>query len=253
MKWMVDGTAPVKPDLATYAQYLRMKLASTFSDTEAPAVTVAGIEDDYGVLMDTDPYQTSGDRQTVRLANAQGTVPMVAAGAILAGTTVYPAAAGKISATLGGNPIGVALQAASGNNSVIEVYRFNRTYSYKVTAELLAASVDKFIHVADRPFTIKSIKMISSVAGNDAGAVSLDVRKITAAGTALPGDAAGATVIEFLSAAIDLKSVAGTTVAGALSAVAGALNVAAGDKIALNFTGVLTSLVGLVIIEGESL
>jgi len=51
---------------------------------------------------------------------------MVAAGAITQNALVYPAASGKISATASGEPLGRALEAASGNNSVIEVLVFSR-------------------------------------------------------------------------------------------------------------------------------
>ena len=76
MKFLIDGTYPVKPDIATYAQFTRVKLDTSQSqdDLNAVPVTVAGIEDDFGVLMDTDPYQAAGNRQTVRLANAPGSV-----------------------------------------------------------------------------------------------------------------------------------------------------------------------------------
>lgn len=254
MKFLTDATYSVLPDVATYALYLRMKLSGAFdgSGLEAPGVTVAGVEDDFGVLMDTDPYQ-SGNRQTIRLANAQGSVPMVAAGVIAYGAIVYPAASGKITATVQGNPIGLTMEPASGNGSVIEVYRFNRAAPVQFKSELIATSVDKVIGIASGPFVATSIKWIPAVAGTDGGAVSLDVRKILAASTALPGDAAGVNVIELLSAPIDLKSAAGTTVAGALSAVAGALTFATGDKVGINFTGVLTSLSGAIQIDGYSL
>lgn len=113
-----------------------------------------------------------------------------------------------------------------------------------VTVSLAAADVDKWAFVADRAYTVKSIKEIHSVAGNDGGAVTLDVRKITAATVAAPGAAAAAGVVEMLSAALNLKSTADTTVAASLSAVAGALTLAAGDKIGLNFIGTLTALAG---------
>jgi len=57
----------------------------------------------------------------VRLWNAQGTRKMVAAGAITKHAIVYGAAGGKIDDTANGNPIGIALEAASGDGSIIEV------------------------------------------------------------------------------------------------------------------------------------
>lgn len=63
----------------------------------------------------------SGDDVAVRLRTAQGTHKMIASGAISQEAVVYGAADGKISATPNGNVVGIALEAASGNNSVIEV------------------------------------------------------------------------------------------------------------------------------------
>lgn len=63
----------------------------------------------------------SGDKVPVRVANAQGTRKMVASAAITSDATVYGAAGGKISATANGNPEGIALEAAAGDESIIEV------------------------------------------------------------------------------------------------------------------------------------
>lgn len=61
---------------------------------------------------------------TVHLANAQGSKLMVAAGAIAQWATVYGAADGKIDDVANENRIGIALQSASGNGSIIEVLEF---------------------------------------------------------------------------------------------------------------------------------
>ncbi len=108
-----------------------------------------------------------------------------------------------------------------------------------------ASSVDSWVFIADRAYTVVSIKEIHSVAGDDGGAVTMDVRKVTD-GSA-PGAAAGATVKEFLSAAFDLKSSANATVTGSLTATAADLNLAAGNKIGINFVGTLATLAGAVV------
>jgi len=69
------------------------------------------------------PSFASGDKATVVLRSAQGTVKMVAAAAITAGAAVYGAASGQISSTSSGNQIGIALEAAGAANDVIEVQR----------------------------------------------------------------------------------------------------------------------------------
>lgn len=249
MQYFPDGTHVVVPDSATaYAPYTRMKLSGTYTALTGPTVTAAGAgEDDFGVLLGIDPYGNTSPimPQSVRLANAGGTVPMIASGAITAGNTVYPAASGKISATAAGKPIGIALASASGDGSVIEVMRFIFPKTrFSITRELLAASVDNFLWVADRAVTLVKASVITTVAGG-AGS-TLDIRKVTAAGVALAGAAAGATVVEMLATAIALDATAATTTfVGSLSAVAGALNMAIGDKLAINYTNAITGLVGV--------
>jgi CMP-2-keto-3-deoxyoctulosonic acid synthetase len=64
-----------------------------------------------------------GEDAPVILRNAQGTVPMVAAGAIALGAEVFAAANGKVAAT-GTVSIGTAETAAAADNDFIEVLRF---------------------------------------------------------------------------------------------------------------------------------
>lgn len=54
--------------------------------------------------------------------NKVGTIVLTASAAILRGASVYVAADGKISSTPSGPRVGIALEAASANNSKIEVY-----------------------------------------------------------------------------------------------------------------------------------
>jgi len=59
---------------------------------------------------------------TVKLNTASGTFEMRAAGAITSGAAVYPAASGNIAGTASSNvTIGIALEAATAANDVIEV------------------------------------------------------------------------------------------------------------------------------------
>jgi len=74
---------------------------------------------DYGVGTAIEGV-ASGKQVAVRLWEHGGSHKCVASGAISAGAKVYAAASGKIAAT-GTLLIGTALDAASGNNSVIEV------------------------------------------------------------------------------------------------------------------------------------
>jgi hypothetical protein len=99
------------------AQYLRVILSGT-------QLSVAGVGDIEVGTIEQAAFN-AGDMRAVRLRSAQGTTPMVASGAISLFAPVYGDAGGKISATPNGNFIGIALKAASGNNSVIEVLRID--------------------------------------------------------------------------------------------------------------------------------
>ena len=74
---------------------------------------------DYGVGV-TQEAKSSGYNIDVRMYDHGGTLKMTASGAITAGAKVYAAASGKIAAT-GTLLIGTALDAATGDGSVIEV------------------------------------------------------------------------------------------------------------------------------------
>lgn len=113
-----------------------------------------------------------------------------------------------------------------------------------VTSELLAASVDKWMFVADRAYRVMAVREVHNVVGG-LGAV-VRPRKVTSAGTAAPGDAAGATVKELTAADVDLTTTINVVQSPALSATAADLDLAAGDKIGLNFSGTLTGLVGVI-------
>lgn len=65
----------------------------------------------------------AGDFRSVRLRTAAGTAKMIASGAITQYAAVYGDAGGKITATPNANFLGYALNAASGNNSVVEMLR----------------------------------------------------------------------------------------------------------------------------------
>jgi hypothetical protein len=105
-------------------QYLRVKASD--ARTDPITVTTAGIaDDDVGVIEQAG--LAAHDVVALRHRTAQGTVKMVAADTITAGANVYTAASGKVSATnaTSSRLRGIALEAASGNNSVIEVLPSN--------------------------------------------------------------------------------------------------------------------------------
>ncbi|SRR6266498_3866966 len=107
-----------------------------------------------------------------------------------------------------------------------------------------ASLADQAIFIANRAYQVKTISEVHSTAGSDAGAVNLQVTKDTA--TDAPG--AGTDLLtNNTNAGFDLKGTANTVQNGALTATAAALLLAAGDRLSLDFSGVLTALVGLVI------
>lgn len=103
---------------------------------------------------------------------------------------------------------------------------------------------DQCFFVADRAYTVLAIKEVHSVAGNDAGAVNLQVTKDT--GTQAPG--AGTDLLTNNSnAGFNLKGTANTVQNGTLTSTAGALTLAAGDRLSADFAGTLTTLAGVVV------
>jgi len=100
---------------AALGKNLRVKLSSS-------KLALAGDTDsDLGTTLEetfaADVYTT------VSLKNKQGTTPMVAGEAISQYAVVYGYANGKVGDTINANRIGIALEAASGDGSVIEVLR----------------------------------------------------------------------------------------------------------------------------------
>lgn len=103
--------------------------------------------------------------------------------------------------------------------------------------DVVAASVDKIAFIA--PFACKLIRAqeAHSVVGGASAAV--DVKKCT--GTTAP--ASGTTM---LASAFDLTAAINTTVDKTLSSTTADLTLAAGDRVAFDFSGTLTGLVGSV-------
>ena len=119
------------------------------------------------------------------------------------------------------------------------------TRTYIMFAMLANGSLaDQCFFIADRALTVVSINEVHSVAGNDAGAVNLQVTKDT--GTQAPG--AGTDLLtNNTNAGFNLKGTANTVQNGTLTATAGALDLAAGDRLSVDFAGTLTTLAGVVV------
>lgn len=123
-----------------------------------------------------------------------------------------------------------------------------RNVSTQVTAtySMLAngSLADQAFFVADRAYTVVAITEVHSVAGDNGGAVNLQVTKDT--GTQAPG--AGTDLLTNNSnAGFNLKGTANTPQTGTLTTTAGALTLAAGDRLSVDFAGTLTTLAGVVV------
>jgi hypothetical protein len=127
--------------------------------------------------------------------------------------------------------------------------RFNLlTHNVYVTVPLVAASVDTFVFTAlGHAVEVVGATYLSTIAGTDGGAVTVDLRKVTN-DTALPGAAAGANVLELFTAALSLKTAANAVAAATLTATAADLRLAVGNKLAINLIGTMTAVVGTLVI-----
>lgn len=111
-----------------------------------------------------------------------------------------------------------------------------------VNCPLNGDNVDQNVFIADRAYHVQEVRESHAVAGNDAGAVSCDVKKATGT-TAI---ASGTTV---LGSTFDMKGTANTVVTksrsngGVLSTPVATL--AAGDRLGLDYTGTITTLAGV--------
>lgn len=102
---------------------------------------------------------------------------------------------------------------------------------------------DECFFIAERAYTAVAISEVHATAGNDAGAVSLQITKDT--GTQAPG--AGTDLLtNNAGAGFNLKGTANTVQNGTLVATAGACDLAAGDRLSVDFAGTLTTLAGVV-------
>ena len=107
----------------TVGQYLLVKttawtaVVSAATSTDVPVGTVQPA---------IDGTYTSGTTLTVRDVKSGGTHKVIASGAITKGANIFLAAGGKVSALPAGagtyKRIGIAAEAASGNNSIIEAW-----------------------------------------------------------------------------------------------------------------------------------
>lgn len=103
-----------------------------------------------------------------------------------------------------------------------------------------ASLADQCFFIADQAYEVVAALEIHSVAGSDGSAVTLDIVK-DSSGTAPTGG------VSVLSSTLSLKTTANTYQVATPSTTPSAISLAAGDRLSVNFTGVLTSVAGLVV------
>ena len=113
-----------------------------------------------------------------------------------------------------------------------------------VSLPLNADAVDQSVFIADRAYVVERIDYIHEVAGDDAGAVNLQVKKCT--GT--QGPAAGTALLtNNTNAGFNCKATANTVQNGTLTGTAATKTLAAGNRISLDFTGTVATLAGVAV------
>ena len=107
VRWFTAGEA--------LEEYRRVKMSGSTEDT-----IVYADAGDNGIGVTRAAVANAG-KVGVYLDNKEGTIKVTAAGAVTANDLVYPANDGKVWSTVTGEPVGRALDDASGDGSVIEV------------------------------------------------------------------------------------------------------------------------------------
>lgn len=123
---------------------------------------------------------------------------------------------------------------------VIAPQHIEVVYSMNANASL----ADQAFFIANRAYQVTAIQEVHATAGTAGGSVNLQVTKDTS--TDAPG--AGTDLLtNNTNAGFDLKGVANTVQVGTLTGTAASLQLAAGDRLSVDFAGTLTTLAGVVV------
>jgi hypothetical protein len=109
------------PSNSALAPYLRVKMSAGF------LVAAGATDDELGVLEQR--ALAADNTAAVRMISGDVSIRCTAASAITQYATVYRAASGKIDDAVSGLPFGIALEAASGDGSVIEVLPYRQQFN----------------------------------------------------------------------------------------------------------------------------
>lgn len=122
-----------------------------------------------------------------------------------------------------------------GGSSVQPIYQ-SAVYTFAANAGL----ADQPFFIANQAYLVKSITEVHATAGNDASAVTCVVKKLISGVTVANGTA-------LQTSTFDLKATANTVQTATLSTNQSVLTLAAGDRLAVDYTGTLTTLAGVCI------
>ena len=117
----------------------------------------------------------------------------------------------------------------------VELTREKLIVTANVPAGAAAADLDGLFFIASQAWEVIRVVERHGTAGNDAGAVTLMVKKV-------PSGTAKAAGTDVLASGINLKATADTNQVGTLSATAANRQLADGDALGLVPTGTLTAL-----------
>ena len=114
---------------------------------------------------------------------------------------------------------------------------------FTLPGNLLADQVANYgvFFIANRPIEIMKVKEVHSTAGTDAGAVTLNLEKLTGATALDSGDL-------ILNTAFDLKGTADTVVSYEGNQLTKNRQLIEGDRLALKDVGTLTNLAGVCVV-----
>jgi hypothetical protein len=110
-----------------------------------------------------------------------------------------------------------------------------------INIEYNASSIDKVSFVATRAYVVQGITGCPTVAGTDGGAVTATLKKASGTTAISSGTA-------LHSSTMNLKGTANTVQNLTLSTTASDIQIAAGDRIGLDISGVMTAAVGCITI-----
>ena len=135
-------------------------------------------------------------------------------------------------------PTGKTLAVASADKLTVGGGIMPQVIEVSFVGQTTEAATDRAFFIANRAYQVTAIRQVHSVAAG--GASTLQVTKDT--GTTAPG--AGS---DLLSSAFDLNATANTVQTGALTATTADLQLAAGDRLSLDFANTIQSTAGLVV------